>query len=290
MFTKLLVPLDGSPLAAAALPTARTLATSLNASILLVRAIPLSEGSAGVKPAHEYLAGVADELRQDGSFTVSTCLEPGSPADAIVEAATREGADLVVMATHGRSGIERALVGSVAERLLARSPIPLVVLRPGARRLTDVRTLLVPVDGTPGGAVALAHATALARAAFSRLFLLQVVVALPNHLYDPYSVVAADVGSNWEDDARAAAQQYVDTQVERLRKSGLEAEGRVATGAVGEAIEQTAAEIDADLIVMSTHAHTGPIRAVLGSVADAMVRNSGRPVLLVKRGATPAQA
>jgi nucleotide-binding universal stress UspA family protein len=79
----------------------------------------------------------------------------GEPAAQIVEEILAASVDLVAMATHGRSGLQRAMLGSVAERTLERSPVPVLVQRPGGKRVTEIRTLLVPVDGSPGGALAL---------------------------------------------------------------------------------------------------------------------------------------
>jgi nucleotide-binding universal stress UspA family protein len=98
---------------------------------------------------------------------------------------------------------------------------------------------------------------------------------------------APDVGTYidplWDDESQASAQRYVDGLAARLQEAGVRAEGRALVGDVAATIAQTAAQVDADLIVMSTHALTGPARAVLGSVADEVVRIAHHPVLLVQR-------
>ena len=189
------------------------------------------------------------------------------------------------MATHGRSGLQRAFAGSVTERVLVECPVPVVVLKPGGKRLTQVRRLLVPVDGTAGGALALGSATALAGSTGARLDVLEVVPPVPSWMYgggmDDASPALVD--PEWEAASVQAAATYVAALAERLRKAGLEASGHHRQGHVAHTIEHLADEIDADLIVMSTHALTGPARAVLGSVADDVVRGSKRPVLLVRR-------
>ena len=108
---------------------------------------------------------------------------------------------------------------------------------------------------------------------------------MPMWLYgsvDAYAP-AGFVDPAWEDDSAHRSAAYVKALSERLRAAGLQADGRSARGQVAATIESVADELDSDLIVMSTHALTGPARAVLGSVADEVVRNSRRPVPMVRR-------
>jgi nucleotide-binding universal stress UspA family protein len=137
---KILVPLDGSPLAEAALNKAVALAKDAGAaSIVLVRATeastiaggdPIEAQVAVVKEAEEYLEGIAARVRAEGVREVSTSVWYGPPAPAIIEAADMTRADLVVMSTHGRSGIGRLLLGSVAESVLRATHIPILLMRP----------------------------------------------------------------------------------------------------------------------------------------------------------------
>lgn len=288
MFNRILVPLDGSPAAAAALPAARTIACAVDASIELVRVI---EPSRDAEESREMLAAaqhnvwaVSDELVR-GGVRVSTDVRSGEPGDAIVEAAKSAGADLIVMATHGRSGLQRAIVGSVTQRVLGKSPVPVVVLKPGGKRMTGLSRMLVALDGTAGGALALAAAVGLARAARAHIELLQVVPPLPMWMYGGGEgfAPAAFIDPEWEEAALASALTYVNSIATRLRGSGLNVAAQSVKGPVADAIERVADELDVDLIVMSTHALTGPARAVLGSVADEVVRTSNRPVLLMRR-------
>lgn len=150
---KILVPLDGSPLAEAALPKAMELATgSRGASLLLLRAAEVPVLSAAepvaaqvevVREAEEYLAEIAAKLRAAGLCDVSTSVWYGPPAPAIVEAAEVAKVDLIVMSTHGRSGLGRLFLGSVAESVLRGTHIPILLLRP-----TDV-PVVRPVAAAP---------------------------------------------------------------------------------------------------------------------------------------------
>jgi nucleotide-binding universal stress UspA family protein len=145
------------------------------------------------------------------------------------------------------------------------------------RRLASI---LVPVDGTVGGALALGTAAGLARATGARIVLLQVVVPPSG---DPATSLAAALAAESQGEAEASAERYVAGLAARLGQSSLATEGRTAVGEVAPTIARVAGEVGADLIVMSTHAATGPVRAILGSVADAVVRTADQPVLLVHR-------
>ena len=280
MFHKLLVPLDATAESAVALPLAKTVAAATGAHITLLRVV---EGQTVEPIAAANLGRIAHEL--EGAVPVEPVVRVGEPADKIVREARARKCDLIVMATHGRNGIERAVLGSVTEQVLAASPAPVLALRPGGERISSLKKLLVPVDGTPGGAVALGAALGLARHTGAELLLLEVVVAIPAYVYDslPGATLGGYVDAMWDDDARAAAETYVHALAARLTRGGIAGEGRAVHGAVPETIVREAESEGADLIVMSTHALTGPARAVLGSVADAVVRTASRPVLLVRR-------
>ena len=290
MFTKLLVSLDGTPEAAVAVPPARALAKATGAEIVLGRVVPdeSDRDNDAVQESQDYLNRVAEEIRADG-LQVHTATLTGNVPRAILREGHEQAADLIVMATHGRSGLGRAIMGSVTERVVAESTVPVMLLRPGGHPVTQVKTLLVPVDGTPGGSVALGVGLGLARAVGARIVLLRVVEPIPAYLYDGvYWSGGAYLDPTWDEEARAAAQSFVDGMVQRLQTAGVQAEGRAILGNVTATIVDTADAVEADLIVMSTHALTGPARAILGSVADAVVRTARRPVLLIRRDAPAA--
>lgn len=134
----ILVPLDGSPLAEAALPKALELAEVSGARVLLLRAaethtlLPRDPTEAQVKvvsEAESYLARVRKRLTRHGRVTVETAVWYGPAARAIVEAARIRKVDQIVMTTHGRSGVRRLLLGSVAESVRRGTATPLLLLR-----------------------------------------------------------------------------------------------------------------------------------------------------------------
>ena len=289
-FSRVLVPLDGTPESAIALEPACALARSSGAEIALLRVVPEAGSHAEGPLAVGYLEWTAAELRDEG-FDARAEVRRGDAAEQIVVAVAE--AELLVMATHGRAGLSRVLFGSVAERVVAHSPVPVLLCRPGGSRLTVIERLLVAVDGTDGDWAALGAALEMARATGARLSLLHMV--LPLQLYapsaDPFGGFSATpyVEREWDETARRGAQQYVEGLAEVARRGGVAAESRATTGPVVETIVDAAGRTAADLIVMSTHGRTGAARAIHGSVADAVMRAVDRGVLLVHAtGATPS--
>jgi nucleotide-binding universal stress UspA family protein len=287
MFSRILVPLDGTPQSNAALPLADTMARATGATITLLRVVTeslLPDAGAAVIAARDDLERIASALA-DQSVRVTCAVREGEVGPQILEQVHAQAADLIVMRTHGRVGLERAILGSVTESVLAATQVPVLLLRPGGRHISHIQTLLVPIDGSPGGAVALGTAVGLTRATGASLELLQVAVPIPLHVYAAYVYGGiSEIDPAWDEEALASAREYVKKIVSRLRGAGITVNGDARMEpAIAEAIVARAEETSADLIVMSTGALTGAARALLGSVSDAVVRTSLCPVLLLHR-------
>lgn len=194
------------------LPTASALACAVDGRLRLLRVLPEHTPHGANIPvvesaATQELERVAAELRQDAALLVDIAVREGEPTQQIVEEVHATNADLVVMATHGRSGLQRALLGSVAERTLQHSPVPVLLRRPGGKHVMAIRTLLVPVDGSPGGALALGTAVALARSTRARIVLVQVVVPLAIALTNSWgAIVPSYIDPAWDDETLSSAQ------------------------------------------------------------------------------------
>jgi nucleotide-binding universal stress UspA family protein len=288
MFKKVLVPLDGTPQSNVALPFARMLARACESELVLVRVVDPAILSADERQERRVqvlrqLERVADELHTAGIQT-DVRVSTGDPVTETVRVADVEHADAVVVATHS-SLLERLVDTSTVRRLIARSRLPVFVMRPGGRRVTRIRTILAAVDGSPGGAQALDEAIALARLTDAAVVLVRVVPSPEHFGFDPLlaRTLAARPQGGSEERALAAAEEYVNVVAERLRRHGIDATPRVMIGPVAERIVTAAEQVDADLIVMSTHGYLAPLRTVLGSTADKVVESAGRPVLLVRR-------
>jgi nucleotide-binding universal stress UspA family protein len=288
MFKRVLVPLDGTPQSNAALPLARTMARTTGATITLLRVLPADSGATAA--VNHALERVASELAEQG-VQVNGVVRVGDVVQHILDQSRAQAADLIVMRTHGRVGLERAILGSVTQGVLAASRVPVLLMRPGGRHISHIKTLLVPIDGSPGGAVALGIAVGLARATEASLELLDVAVPIPLYVYAGYEyggITAIDPA--WDEEALASARTYVDSIVARLRAVGITVNGNARMEPdVSGTIVARAEETNADLIVMSTQALSGVARALLGSVADAVVRSSHCPVLLLHRAEIDGQ-
>src|SRR6266702_4225031 len=189
MYKSILVPLDGSPLAEAALPFAESLAERAGASLVLVRATHAHptlgnnapEQQREIAGAEDYLTILAKELAGRG-FSVQTGVPYGGSAAAwIVEEVSMRDADLVVMATHDRSGADRWLHGSVAEAVVSRATAPVLLIRARSSPRAIERfgdqppVLVVALDGSPLAEAALPGASDLARTLGGRIVLVTVV-------------------------------------------------------------------------------------------------------------------
>jgi nucleotide-binding universal stress UspA family protein len=284
MFTSILVPTDGTAESNAAFPVAHTLARATGASIAFMRVLQPADLNAA-REASDTLKRISLEL-SGADVPVETVVREGDDvADEILQESRDRGADLIVMSTHGRVGIQRAVLGSVTQRVLAESGVPVMLLRPGERQVSQIQKLLVPIDGSPGGAVALGTAVGIAQRTGASIKLLEVAVLIPTWVYagDAYGGMAY-YDPAWDEETLASARTYVDGLVKRLRAAGLVVDGEARHERdVSDTIVRVAEEAAADLIVMSTQALTGPARALLGSVADAVVRTSHCPVILVHR-------
>jgi nucleotide-binding universal stress UspA family protein len=290
MFTRIVVPLDGSPEGTVAAPLACLMARVSGATVTLLRAVGHERD---VADAQTFVDGLAREYGTP-EVRVDAIVREGDAANEILDEVRHRGADLVVMRTHARSGLSRVVLGSVAQKIVSQSPLPVLLVTPASSATAPgaITAILVPVDGSPGGALALGTAGGLARQAGASLKLLQVVQPIPT--YETSALLLngpIDVDASWDEDAETGARAYVDALVSRLSTRGLSVQGEaIMANSVPEAIVANAADRGCDLIVMSSHAHTGAARAFLGSVTDAVVRSARCPVLVIRRDAAPESA
>jgi nucleotide-binding universal stress UspA family protein len=137
MYQRILVALDGSELAEAVLPQAEGLARATGAALLLVRAVNVpatvvaaTAGDAGMVSPELLDEAIAQRLQARG-LQVSWEVVEGEPSEALIDAARRHHCDLIAIATHGRTGLPRAVLGSVADRVVRESHLPVLLVRPG---------------------------------------------------------------------------------------------------------------------------------------------------------------
>jgi nucleotide-binding universal stress UspA family protein len=293
MFSKVLVPLDRSSLAEQALGRAAAIARASHAIMDLVlvhEALPAGDNDAS-RADDRYLESVANEVSTGASIPVSHATVEGAPAEMISARARDVGADLIVMTSHGRTGLSRWWLGSVADAVVRRSSVSVLILRPvekPADRFAATRLfsrVLVPLDGSRLAADALDAASALARCCQATVVLLRVVPPVP--LISAYDVNQPMTYPAAIPDMEATDKlvQDVVRQMEEVarvvrERGGVKVEAHVIVGGhVADAIIDFARGHSIDVIAMSTRGR-GASRVLLGSVADKLLRASGLPILL----------
>jgi nucleotide-binding universal stress UspA family protein len=289
----IIVPLDGSDLAETALPYAAALAEALQTHLVLVTAWEGTESELGTtfpsmameieKSATNYFTMYLDGIRArfGRADQTRTMVRPGEAAEEILKAIDETGARMLVIATHGRSGVGRWVYGSTAGRLLRASHVPVVAVGPNVRpRSTDavaIKHLMVPLDGSPLSEEALPVAQVIAKALGARLSLVRsvrwAVQAYPYSLPDAYI-------PQIDEEMEAGAKVYLRRMEEGL-KGKVDVDAFVVRGAVADGLMDVAEKQAVDLVVMTTHARTGIARAALGSTADRMLQGLA-PVMLVR--------
>ena len=297
MYRALLVPLDGSRFSEHALPLAAGIARRAGAALQLVRVHPPTVVGEGVvafgtpdKDAwlqeYAYLDAVAARLGAATGVVATTRVLDGPVAAVLHEHAVGQGIDLVVMATHGYGPFSRFWLGSVADQLAHRLPMPLLLVRPHDAPVDLARgpalgRLLVGLDGSARAEEALKPALDLARLTGATLALLRVVLRPPVYGLDLPGYAAAGTDLAVLEDLQADARDYLQGVADRLRGEGAAVEARVVVHThAASAILEEASRTGCDLIALETRGRRGVPRLFLGSVADKVVRGAGVPVLL----------
>lgn len=305
MFKKILVPLDRSTIAEQAVGQAASIARGSNAEIDLVTVhVPFPFAGFSSEPWDDkeaaveatYLETLETELRSGSGVRATHAVMNGEPAEHICLRALDVGADLIVMTTHGRTGLGRLWLGSVADSVVRHSRVPVLMLRPTqssygrAAARQAFKRILVPLDGSSLATNALGPAMDLAQATGANLVLFRVVLPLPlMTAYDPTMPFAYQpliVNETATAEFAAVAQREIETLATRLRdETGLDVSSdTIVDSRAAKAIVRFAQGHNVDVIVMSTHGR-GATRWLVGSVADKVLRGCGLPVLLQRPAA-----
>lgn len=302
MFRTILLPLDGSQVAEAALPIAVRIAKGAGAKLhlLLVHqpspvligmgAVPVSnvDFEEEVKAREvSYLAEVMAQLGPAGDGGAEVHYLYGTASTGICEEAARLGVDLVVMATHGRGAAGRFWLGSVADYVVRHMSVPVLLVHSGAPAEAPAdrpfREILVALDLSGHSKAILDPAAALARLSRGQLTLLHVLepfyeVAGPRAPYPiPQDLEAIEA-------RRVEARRFLEEMAAPLRKQGLTVSTRVILGidSVAGTVLETLGEGMYDAVAITTHGAGGIRRLLLGSVADKVIRGAAKPVLVLR--------
>lgn len=279
MIEKILVPLDGSQTAESILAQVRKLLFHADAEVLLVRAVTVPTGVEGQTvemmellraQAAKYLAEVAARLSDQGA-RVRTILRTGEPADVILDAAEEEKVSLIAMTTHGRSGLTRWALGSVAEKVLRASPAPVLAVRsfgeggePAPAEELRIKKMLVPLSDEPLSMEVLDPMLDLAKLFGSSVTLVHVCEGTACSMPVPELTHA----------------------YERIREAGLSVDPVMRMGDPALQVLEACKDVGANLIAMTTHGRRGLSRWMLGSVTEKILRTSPVPLFVVR----PAKA
>jgi nucleotide-binding universal stress UspA family protein len=298
--TKVMVPLDGSALAERAVPYAAALVRAAGGRLLLVRAV-LSyfveqdgiEETVLIHPqARTDIEAAAVRARAFGLPVEAHLVGGIGAATTLVAAAERLGADIIVMSSHGRSGLGRFLYGSVADDVLRHARVP-VLLLPAANRTgwptAGKLRVLVPLDGSALAERAIEPVLALARSMPTEVVLVHVVAppgAEGAQLGFPPTYALPYVPD--PDDPLADAHAHLAVVADRIAGDAAVVAVRVEVGYPAATIAEVARVEGAHLIVMSTHGRGGLTRAVMGSVATGVLQHATAPLLLVPAAARAA--
>ena len=292
MYSKILVPLDGSTLSEGVLPYIRWLARSIHAPVELFGVNDPAQSRAYVPTTKldEYLEKIAASF--SGITDLKCTVRLGTPADMIVDRAAAEPDTLIAMATHGYSGTRRWLLGSVAEKVLHAAPSHVLLVRPvdrdtdGEARLKSVQ---VPLDGSELAEKVLPAVGNLAACLSLEVVLVHVLIRFYFGSPDAFiPLFGANIPNQQELWAQASseASQYLAKKVEQLRAQGLPqvssvlVEGTTEGAAV--AIVDIAKKSADSLLALSTHGRSGIGRWLLGSVTERVVRHTSNPVIVIR--------
>jgi nucleotide-binding universal stress UspA family protein len=300
MYTRMLIPLDGSKLAENVLPYARTLAQALELRIDILSVVdsmdfartanaghvrdfdPLIE--AATQEGKRYLEGIA---RSFGGTKVSYAVERGVADKIIIENGGGDKDTLIAMATRGRSGIHRWLMGSVAEKVLRGATNPLLLVRGDEEGKSEgeatLKSIVVPLDGSKLAENVLPRAVDLAKK-------LSLKIVLTRAYQIPLSAAYAGAEAPYipNHDAllnlvREEASTYLEEKVNELHQNGIDKVSSImSVGSGADEIIELARTTPDNLIAMCTHGRSGVKRWALGSVTEKVVRHSGDPVLVVR--------
>lgn len=293
MYKQILVPLDGSAFAEAALPLALEVSRRTGAGVHIVTVLePVTsfayEGweGAAVEWSQKYLEDVLQRVEGNAGGEVTHSVRSGHTVEMLDEAASERSADLVVMASHGRGALSRMWLGSVADGFIRETNLPVIIVRPDEEASPassfdhGFETLLISLDGSELSEAALQYATEFGEL-FDSAYHLTRVVSYPVDIASPYLPHTAQLNQQLLDDAKKGAAEYLEAHAETMRRRGLRVTTSVGVDAqAGHGVLTEAEAVGADMIAMATHGRTGFSRAVLGSAADKVVRGTHHPVLL----------
>jgi len=294
----MLILLDGSKVAEQVLPYARCLAKALSLPVDLFQAVDAEALESLANPAQgRYVDTLLNEKRTSSAgyletvgrsfeaVRLSSAVEIGKPEDLILDKAGADPQTLVVMATHGRSGIQRWVLGSVADKVLHGVANDLFLVRASEQGKTEgtatLTKVIVPLDGSPLAEKILPQVIELGTKMPLEVILMRAYALPPAISPNEYTGFSQELFNQLEGEAK----DYLVEKSQELSEQGLRNISYVIDLGYGaEEITRLARKTPDNFIVMCTHGRSGVKRWALGSVTDRVVRHSGDPVLIIRAG------
>ena len=286
-YKKILVPLNGSDLAEKALPYAKIIATQKKGQLVLFAVSLTIFNERRDRLFESYLEVSAKDINAQGIKT-STATAYGDVAEEIVKYAGDNKIDLIVMATHGYTKARKWMFGSITQKVLYGSEIPVLLIKSRTPAASlEFNRILVPVDGSPFSESTFPHVDELARKTDREVLLLHVCEppVVPSYGSRPINPTWKKYRDDMWDEMEKQATNYVKKTADEMVQNGLNVRSRVVkalTGEVPKIIMQISREEDIDLIAIATHGRGGVRRLVYGNVANKIVEESSQPMLLIR--------
>jgi nucleotide-binding universal stress UspA family protein len=296
MFNKILVPLDGSELSERALAPALALAQKPGGMVTLLR-VPLvrSTLAAGLEGFDSYVKDWAQKQHTEerlqaetylkalkithtgAGYNLETCVANQEVLDSILELGKRH--DVIVMSTHGYSGLTKLMMGSVTERVLAAAECPVLVIR----STKPIQRILVPLDGSALSETAIAPALEAAVRFKAAVVLFRAVDEVTGFGRIPLTGLdETDIATRLRDRLMNEAENYLNALVIPPEAALQVSREAVVSETPGFRILDYAQRHEADLIVMATHGRTGLAKWIYGSVTEKVLRNSQSSMLVIR--------
>ncbi|MDD5702053.1 MAG: universal stress protein [Dehalococcoidales bacterium] len=298
MFDKFLLLLDGSEIAEAAIPYVRDLVGQLGAEVRMLNVCPPDQASY-LHMRQIYMNSMADSFRQSMKGMWKPGKEPevqsevivGDPARVILDYIQEKGINTVALTTHGASGVRPKFIGNVADRIVRSAGIPSLLIRikegyslpvkPGI-----IQKILLPLDSSDASKIAIPYAVELAKKLKAGITLFSMA---PTAYAQNLSGAEASIGVNW-DAVDASTEKFIDGYLQsvedNIKQAGISV-NHVSYLGIDAAYEVLEMEkrTDADLVVMATRGRSRVTRWAFGSVAEKVLREGDRPILLIKESA-----
>ena len=294
MYKKILVPLDGSELAEVSLPYAEEFSAEFGSEIILlylsrtennpyynVRKIYMEKT---VKATEDEVKKLSKKTDAD-AIKVSSAMLTGNVAEEIVKYADQEDVSLILMATHGQSGMKQWAMGSIATKVMSATKRPVILIRardakPAIRNIGGIRKIVIPLDGSSESEQVIPHIAQLAATLKAEVVLFQAIsLAYPTYTADAFAYVT--YSDNQTDAMKASALDYLAKTGATLKEKGVKTSYEVRFGSAADEIINFSDEINADLVAMTTHGRSGLGRWLFGSTAARILKGGNSNLLIV---------